>query len=396
MKIISNFATKYLFMKRLLLLLFLILITFAVKSQGVSHYIELGKAFIDKPENIDSTRLYQLPARFCFALTSRAQQVGYITYSNFMFLEYFPSESLSYLGERICKKVGFEVGYGSVSFGYDVEVGQKSAKYKRSLSLGMSNLKWGIRLSYMGLQNYIISEISIKTPDDEIIMDTLNQSDGLGKLRNFTADGYYVFNSKRFGYTATNTINVVQKHTSGSFMLGGRFMWSSLETKEDMVGLFESYSTVQLALGGGYSANIVLWNRNISNNDDRTIRNITWNITAMPVISLVNYMQTRAYLVELNEDNSETETSKESDVWCYPSPNLIGSTALSFTWGRFYFTSVFQLNLFYFSSTGAVNKGKFDAPNIIIPGYDGKILSNVTISGVLYNYSLSAKLFYRF
>ena len=384
-------------MKRFLLPLLLFVTAISVQAQGVGHYIELGKAFIDKPENIDSTRVYQLPARFCFALTSRAQKVGFVSYADFRFLEIFPAESTSFLGEKICKKVGFEVGYGSMSFGYDVEIGQKSAKYKRSLSFGMSNLKWGARLSYMGLQNYITSEMKIYLPDEQTVLyDTTDQSAGLGKLRNFTADGYYVFNSKRFAYTATNTINVVQKHTTGSFMLTGRFMWSSLDTKEDMVGLFESYSTVQFALGGGYSANIVLWNRDIVNNDDRTIRNITWNITAMPVISFVNYMQTRAYLIEINENGEETETKKKSDVWCYPSPNLIGSTALSMTLGRFYFTSQFQLNLFYFTSTGAVNKGKFDAPDITIPGYDGKILDDVKVHGALFNWSLSAKLFYRF
>ena len=384
-------------MKRFLLLLVLFITVISSQAQGVGHYVEMGKSFIDKPENIDSTRVYQLPARFCFALTSRAQKVGFVSYANFKFLEIFPSESTSYLGEKICKKVGFEVGYGSMSFGYDVEIGQKSAKYKRSLSFGMANLKWGFRLSYMGLQNHITSEMKIYLPDEHtVILDTTDQSSGLGKLRNFTADGYYVFNNKRFGYTATNTINVVQKHTTGSFMLTGRFMWSSLDTKEDMVGLFESYSTVQFALGGGYSANIVLWNRNMVNNDDRTIRNITWNITAMPVISFVNYMQTRAYLIEINEYGEETETKKNSDVWCYPSPNLIGSTALSMTLGHFYFTSQFQLNLFYFTSNGAVNKGKFDAPDIVIPGYDGKILDDVQVHGALFNWSLIAKLFYRF
>lgn len=384
-------------MKRFLLLLIMFISTISVQAQGVGHYIELGKAFIAKPENIDSTRVYQLPARFCFALTGRTQKVGFVAIADFKFLEVFPSESTSYLGEDICKKVGFEVGYGSMSFGYSVEIGKKSARYKRSISLGMSNLKWGVRFGYNGLQNHITTNMIVKWPDDEqIILDTTEVSEGLGKLRSINVDGYYVFNSKRFGYTATNTINVVQKHTAGSFMLAGRFLWSSLDTKEDMAGLFESYSAIQFALGGGYSANIVLWNRDIVNNDDRTIRNITWNITAMPVISFVNYMQTRAYLFELNEDGSETEELKKSDVWCYPSPNMIGSTALSMTWGRFYFTSQFQLNLFYFTSAGAVNQGKFDAPDIIIEGYDGKVFDDVQLHGVLFNWALVAKLFYRF
>ena len=391
-------------MKRTFLLTVLLFSVFLCYSQQLNDYIEKGKAFIDKPENIDSTRIYQLPARFCFALTARAQMVGAFAYSDFNLNFYsdgvgftLPATALSYLGERICKKVGFEVGYGSMSFGYDVEIGQKSAKYKRSLSFGMSNLKWGARISYTSLSNYIVSNMTIGKPDEWIYIDTTERSEGLGKLRSITLDGYYVFNSKRFGYTATNTINVVQKHTSGSFMLTGRFLWSDLDTKEDMGGLFESYGTIQFALGGGYSANIVLWNRDIVNNDDRTIRNITWNITAMPVISFVNYLQTRA-VVENYDAYGELLSSetKKSDVWCYPSANFIGSTALSLTWGRFYFTSQFQLNFFYFNSQGAMNKNKFSAPNLQYEGLTEDVISDVKVHGFLYNWSLVGKLFYRF
>ena len=180
-------------------------------------------------------------------------------------------------------------------------------------------------------------------------------------------------------------------------MLAGRFLWSDLDTKEDMGGLFESYGTIQFALGGGYSANLVLWNRNIVNNDDRTIRNITWNITAMPVISFVNYMQTRAYVEHIDEqDNIISSELKKSGVWCYPSANLIGSTALSLTWGRFYFTSQLKLNIFYFSSQGAMNKNKFSAPNLHYEGFTEDIISNVKVHGILYDWSFVGKLFYRF
>lgn len=398
------FAKNFYFMKRFFLLIVLFFSVVLCQAQQFDAYVEMGKAFIDKPENIDSTRIYQLPARFCFALTSRAQMVGAFAYSDFNLNFYteeggftLPAQTLSYLGERVCKKIGFEVGYGSMSFGYDVEIGQKSAKYKRSLSLGLSNLKWGARISYTGLSNYIISNMTIGKPGEPIYIDTTETSDGLGKMRILTLDGYYVFNSKRFGYTATNTINVVQKHTAGSFILTGRFMWCDLDTKEDMGGLFESYGSIQLAVGGGYSANIVLWNRDIVDNDDRTIRNLTWNITAMPVISFINYMQTRA-IVETYDEYGEllSSESKKSDVWCYPSANLIGSTALSLTWGRFYFTSQFQLNFFYFNSQGAMNKNKFSAPNFQYEGLTEDVISDVKVHGLLYNWSLIGKLFYRF
>ncbi|MBO7460777.1 MAG: DUF4421 family protein [Bacteroidales bacterium] len=369
----------------------------SVQSQSVSELIDLGKGYIHKTENIDTNYVYQFPPRFSFALTSKLQMVGFFAYSDFKMFDVIPASSVSYLGESLYKKVGFEVGYGGTSFGYDVEIGRHSAEKRRALSFGMQNLRWGGRISYFGIKNYIISDVTVGEPGDEYYIEELEKSTGLGNLRNLSLDGYWVFNHRRFAYTATNVMNVVQKHTSGSIMLTSRFMWSDLDTKEDMTGLFESYSTIQFAIGGGYSANIVLWNRDEVNNDDRTVRNLTFNITVIPILSLVNYMETRAYALDINfADSTETQTLKKSDVWCYPSPNIMGSTALSLTWGRFYFTTQFVVNMFYFTSSNAVNKGKFDAPNIHIEGYDGDVITDLQIYGILYNWTLSGKLFYRF
>ena len=387
---------KFSLMKRIFLFLILFFTVFSASSQIMVRWYNWGKSLIDKPEKIDTLYVYQLPARFCAALTATTKMTGFFAYADFKLLDTYEVQSLSYLGERLCKQVGFEVGYGSLSFGYGFELGRSSADYKRSLSLGLSNLKWGLGCSYFGLQNHIITSLTIGSPDDDFYMDTIEESAGLGKMRNISVGGYYVLNNKRFAYTATNTINVVQKRTAGSFMLGGRFMWSELDTKEDMSGLFESYSTIQFALGGGYSLNVVLWNRDAINNDDRTVRNITFNVTAMPVVSLVNYLQTKAYTFDIDSDFNDTQTLKKSDVWCYPSPNIVSSAAISMTWGHFYCTSQFNFNMFYFTSQNAVDEDSFEAPNIYIEGYEGDIFSDVSLHGILYNWSLSAKVYYRF
>lgn len=357
----------------------------------------MGKDYINKPVNADSTYIYQLPARFSFALTNKLQMIGFLAYSEFKIFESIPASSTSYLGERLYKKVGFEIGYGGLSLGYDVEVGRHSAENKRAISVGMQNLKWGARVSYYILQNYIISNMVIGDENSSIYEDITESSTGLGKLRNISLDGYYVFNNKRFAYTATGNVNVLQKHTAGSFMLASYFLLSDLDTKEDLSGLFESFSTIQFALGGGYSINAVLWNRDVVNNDDKTARNLTFNITAMPVISLVNYMQTRAYSYTINiADSTESESLKTSNIWCYPSPNLLGSAAINLTWGHFHFTTQFKFNFIYFSSHGAIKKGIFQAPNIHIDDFDSDLISDVSIYGFQYDWMLTGKLIYRF
>lgn len=384
-------------MIRKLSVFLLVFIAFSGQAQTISKLVNMGKDYINKPVNADSTYIYQLPARFSFALTNKLQMIVFLAYSEFKIFESIPASSTSYLGERLYKKVGFEIGYGGLSLGYDVEVGRHSAENKRAISVGMQNLKWGARVSYFILQNYIISNMVIGDEESEIYEDITESSSGLGKLRNISLDGYYVFNNKRFAYTATGNVNVLQKHTAGSFMLASCFSLSDLDTKEDLSGLFESFSTIQFALGGGYSINAVLWNRDVVNNDDKTARNLTFNITAMPVISLVNYMQTRAYSYTINiADSTESESLKTSNIWCYPSPNLLGSAAINLTWGHFHFTTQFKFNFIYFSSHGAIKKGIFQAPNIHIDDFDSDLISNVSIYGFQYDWMLTGKLIYRF
>ena len=374
-------------MKKLLLSFFLFVIAISAKAQGVDYYIEMGKDFVEKPKNIDTNYVYQYPPRLSLALTGKIQQVGFMAYSDFKLYDVIPGSSVSYLDEGMYKKIGLEASYGGMSLGFDVQVGVKSATKRRSLAFGIQNLKWGVRVRYFGIKNHIINNITIGNPGDDYYTNDIKKSSGLGNLRNLSIDGYWMLNHRKFSYTATNIMNVVQKHTAGSFMLGARFMWSDLDTKEDLNGLFEAYSAIQFAIGGGYSANIVLWNRDKVNHDDRTVRNLTFNITAMPVLSLVNYLQTKAYV---------SQELKKSDVWCYPTPNIMGSTALSLTWGRFYYTTQFYVNWFYFSSAGAVNKSNFDAQNIHIEGYDDDVITDMKIYGILYNWTISGKLFYRF
>lgn len=386
-------------MRNKLLILLLFFTAISAEAQKLNEYKQMGIRMLNKKNDVDSTYIYQPPARFSFALTNKLQQVGFNALADFKFLETLPSESRSSLKERIYKKVGFEVGYGSFSFGYDVEVGRTSAHKKRALSFGSQGIKWGARISYLALENTIESTLSIGNPGSFFHYDTVGTSDYYSRLYNISLDGYYVFNKKKFAYNATSSVSGVQRRTAGSWMLTGRFMWSDLDCEEDMIGLFESYSAIQLALGGGYSVNFVLWNRDEVNNDDRTVRNITLNLTAMPVISLVNFMQTEAYIEDVQFYDStefDVKTLKTSNIWCYPMPNMIGSAGLSMTWGRFYFTTILNFNWFYFRSQDAVNPNKYDAPNINIEGVDGQILSDVKIRCQLYNWTLAAKLVYRF
>ena len=99
---------------------------------------------------VDTTRIYQPKPCFSLGLFSTGQEAGFHT--NVKFNIGFEGQSLpglsTYkLSENLCKKVGLEVGYGNIGFGYGFEVGHKSAWKKRSYAFNIIGKSWGVRFN---------------------------------------------------------------------------------------------------------------------------------------------------------------------------------------------------------------------------------------------------------
>lgn len=207
-------------------------------------------------------------------------------------------------------------------------------------------------------------------------------------MRNFAIDGYYVFNNKRFAYPAAYKIGLVQRHTAGSWMLTARYMqgrlFNSPEAAWDSYNLLDCFSTMQASIGGGYSVNFVLWHKDPVGPRDEKLRNLTINLTAMPVITLVNYLTTTSYEYD---DEGNYSGEKISKIWCYPMPNYIGSAAISLTFGRIYFSTQFTYNWFYFRSNDAFVIKKMDLPDYV---------DDLTFQGSFRDWTVKGLLVYRF
>lgn len=122
-------------MKKLIVIVFL----FAVMS---AHAQEIGfwnkvNAFLTKPAVVDTAFVYQPKAGFSLGVFSTGQKAGFEVDVDFK-MKYadgitLPGRSTYSLSENLCKKVGIDLGYGNVGFGYGLEVGPRSAQKKRSL-----------------------------------------------------------------------------------------------------------------------------------------------------------------------------------------------------------------------------------------------------------------------
>ena len=129
-------------MKKLIAIAFL----FAAMS---AHAQEIGfwnkvNAFLTKRAVVDTAFVYQPKAGFSLGLFSTGQKAGFDVDVDFK-VKYadgttLPCVSTYSLSENLCKKVGIDLGYGNVGFGYSLEVGPRSAQKKRSLGLNTSAL----------------------------------------------------------------------------------------------------------------------------------------------------------------------------------------------------------------------------------------------------------------
>ena len=382
-------------MKRYLLTVVLLLLVICTQAQELTIWQKVNY-MLTKPAKVDTMRIYQPKAGFSLGLFTTGQKAGFDVGVNFRIdLGDNPLKGMTQysLSENLCKKIGLEVGYGNVGFGYGLEVGPKSAWKKSAFAFNIVGKSWGARMNYFKINNPFISGITLGTEGDAYYHHEELISEELAALKSFVIDGYYVFNNKRFAYPAAYKIGLVQRRTAGSWMLTARYMqgnlYNSPEASWDSYNLLDGFSTMQASVGGGYSVNFVLWHKDPSGLRDQGLRNLTINLTAMPVITLFNYLKTMSYEYDFDDETGEIYKigEKVSKIWCYPMPNYIGSAAIGFTFNRFFFSTQFTYNRFYFRSNDAVNDSQMNIPENV---------DDINFRGIFHDWMLKGLLVYRF
>lgn len=384
-------------MKKILLITSLFLCMASLQAQK-SPLLKKAYQFLIQPENVDTTRIYQ-PSRACFSLGvfTTEQKAGFDVDVHFKLTKsdgtIVPGLSQYSLSEDLCDKLGFEIAYGNASLSYSFELGSKSALKKNSFEFNMLGRTWGVGVEYFKISNPFMNSLTLGEVGDEDFFQYKTITKEGAYLRSLYIDGYYVFNNKRFAYPAAYKIGMIQRHTAGSWLVTARYMQGELFNNPDIAfstnATLDCYSTIQASVGGGYSANLVLWHRDPKGPRDQGLRNITVNLTAMPVITFVNYLKTTSYTYEYDEEaeayyHAGDEITK---IWCYPMPNYIGSAAASMTLGRIFFSAQFTYNWFYFRSNNAFSSTQIDIPNYV---------NDLKIKGSFHDWMLKGMVVYRF
>ncbi|MBQ6377526.1 MAG: DUF4421 family protein [Prevotella sp.] len=256
--------------------------------------------------------------------------------------------------------IGLWAGYRGYGLGYTVNIGGDKGNY---LTFGATGGAFGINVRIHSFEN--------STPDFNMNSDLIPEKDKdtWGKVelidpirvRTVIADGYYLFNGKKFSYAAAYDQSVIQMRSAGSLMAGLMYNYTHIDYSSDhngdLIYVMEGLGRVKLwqgSAGVGYAYNWV------------PIRGLLVNVMAMPMLTFVNKLKAYGYatnIEQLMEDPTFWDpdiSNEEWDDWFYGNLHIThmgdmtfnsgvsigfdGRVSLTYNFGRCFFNAYGQFN----------------------------------------------------
>ena len=286
------------------------------------------------PSRLDTTAVYVLRPRWNVALTGELRQIG-MTQSFSFEQQGRPFVLSSDLQEGLHTGVGLSVGYGGLILGYSRQIG-RSAVSSKGTSLEFYGSGLGLQVAYYDVHQpmrYSLTMGNEGDPDYEVIGGVTDDS---SRLRMLVAEALYALNRKDFSYAAAYRGNQLQRRSAGSFMLSAKYLQGEVK-EEGEEGLSElafgimRQATSQLSLGAGYSHNFVALHRQSA--DEKSLRNLTFNLTALPLLSVYNREVITRSVVNPATGVVASQTNRLDQKL---NLNFVARMGVGFTWDRYF------------------------------------------------------------
>ena len=279
-----------------------------------------------------------------------------------------------YLKTTPAQYVGLWAGYRGYGFGYTVNVGGDKGSY---LTVGATGGAFGINVRFHSFKNSnpnfnldsdLVPEENKEAWGEVHLIDPIH-------VKTVIADGYYMFNGKRFSYAAAYDQSVFQKRSAGSLMAGLMYNYThidySSDSNGDLIYMMEGLGRVKLwqgSVGVGYAYNWV------------PARGLLVNVMAMPMLTFVNKLKAFGYATNTEQLMDDPRfwdpdiSDEEWDKWFYGSLRVTpagdmtfnsglsigfdGRVSLTYNVGRWFFNAYGQFNNIRYhhnSTTGYLN-----------------------------------------
>ncbi len=273
-----------------------------------------------------------------------------------------------YLKTTPSQYVGLWAGYRGYGLGYTMNVGGDRGM---NLTFGATGGAYGVNVRIHSFENStpnfnfstnILSEEEKETWNDVELIDPI-------RVRTVFADGYYLFNGKKFSYSAAYDQSAIQKRSAGSLMAGLMYNYTRIDYASDpngdLVYLMNGVGKVKLwqgSAGVGYAYNWV------------PVRQLLVNVMAMPMLTFVNKLRAYGYTTnvpELMKDPyfwDEDVTIDEWDDWFYsrvhitPAGNKTFNSGLSLGFDA-RMSLTYSFDRFYLNAYGQFNNIRYQHKN---------------------------------
>ncbi len=196
------------------------------------------------------------------------------------------------LVDQPCHKLGLAVGYGTLRLGYGIQVGRREGERNTYFSFGLHSAAYSAQIRYYRLHPHPTGTIDFGGSFPVSLTSAVP-----GEIRALTLDGSYAFNRHRFVYNAAYTGRHLQRRSAGSWMVTAKYLQGDFSLNPDetaVLGLSGPVriDTRQFSAGGGYSFNWTLFHRDPAEEENKGLRNLTFNATALPMVSFVSLVRT--------------------------------------------------------------------------------------------------------
>lgn len=344
--------------KYLIALTLLLAAAAPARSEGLKDWaMDLLHRFNKPKTDIDTTLFFQMKPRWFVSATGTGRQLGVEQINRFT-VGGTPSVLTLGLNERLYTGTGVNVGYGAVSLGFSTEIGRKSAQKNRLLGYSYFRDRFGADIQYCHIRQPLSCVMTLGSEGDADFSESRTVSSHPGEMRVILADLFYALNRNSFSFQAAYRPGKVQKRTAGSWLLGAKYLQG--ETRLDPEDPFavsmdhlSRHRTGQLSFGGGYSLNLVLFNR-LRNQEEKTLRNLTLNVTALPMLTYYNKLTFhRTVFKASGQPDGDALLSK---TFSPPRINYMTRMGLCYIHGRFYATLTGEYDSFVMKGTARMGK----------------------------------------
>ena len=328
-----------------------LLLTFSINaaSQEKSTLWDKALNFISAPSReLDPEAVYQPSPHWSVAVSGDLRQAGTSQKHNFQIayavlddegntiVDVMSAYVQTKLQGGLDKGVGFQVGYGNLSLGWNQVVGGKNDYINRSFSFDYLAAGYALQLQYFDFEQPIEYELLVGEEGDYNYQNVSTKTVNPGRMQAFIADAFYAFNRRTFSYSAVYKGNMIQRRSAGSWLFGSKFIQGMVENDPDeimsstMGGLYKN-TTRQVSFGGGFSYNYVPFHRQ-PERDWKRLRNLTLNVTAIPMVTLFNQFTSYMYDHTGDYGGDDNKTVMNGNLLI----NYVARAGVVYSWERFF------------------------------------------------------------